>query len=72
MVREVLSIAIEDDGLRFDLNSIVAEEIREDLEYGGVRIKFNGYLESARIGLQVDIGFGDVVSPEPQEITYPR
>jgi len=71
VVREVLSREIDDDGLRFDLDSIVAEEIREDLEYGGVRIKFNAYLEKARIGLQIDVGFGDVVSPEPQEITYP-
>ncbi len=71
VVREVLSLEIEDDGLQFDLNSISAEEIREDLEYGGVRIKFNAYLEQARIGLQIDIGFGDIVSPEPQEIIYP-
>lgn len=58
----------EHDGLVFDLGSVRGVEIRGNQEYGGVRLTFTAHLAGARIPLQVDIGFGDVVTPGPVEI----
>jgi predicted nucleotidyltransferase component of viral defense system len=62
----------DDDGLRFDPDSVISEDIREDQEYIGVRIKLMCYLGPARIPLQVDIGFGDAIVPEPATVEYPK
>ena len=62
---------VVDDGLRFDANSIVTEDIRDDKEYHGIRVRLNSYLGNARIAIQIDIGFGDAITPEPAEIVYP-
>ena len=71
IVREVCGIGAEDDGLRFDATSVAGERIKEHAEYEGVRIRFIGYLENARIPMQLDIGFGDVVHPPAEENAYP-
>ena len=62
---------VEADGLAFDPDSIRAERITEDADYEGIRIRFLGALGSARIHMQIDIGFGDVVYPEPEESELP-
>jgi hypothetical protein len=59
------------DGMNFDAGSIEAEHITELAAYEGVRVRFWGNLGNARVRIQVDIGFGDVVIPEPQNISYP-
>jgi hypothetical protein len=41
------------------------------LEYEGVRVTFVAYLERAKIPIQIDIGFGDIVTPAPSETGYP-
>lgn len=69
--KKICSIEIESDGLRFDLDSIKSEEIREDQEYNGQRIKLIAFLGNAKISLQVDIGFGDVVTPEAELQSFP-
>ena len=69
--RDICSIEFQDDGMVYLTESLNAEEIREDQEYGGVRITLVGKLSQARIPLQVDIGFGDVVTPAPEQIVYP-
>ncbi|MFZ1989988.1 MAG: nucleotidyl transferase AbiEii/AbiGii toxin family protein [Alphaproteobacteria bacterium] len=61
-----------DDGLVFDAASITIEPMREEEQYPGVRIRLVAMLGTARIPFQVDIGFGDVVHPEAQDIEYPR
>jgi hypothetical protein len=48
-----------------------ATPIREDLEYGGVRVRTRATIAAARIPVQVDVGFGDAVTPSPVEIDYP-
>ncbi|GMW00552.1 MAG: hypothetical protein AMXMBFR84_16890 [Candidatus Hydrogenedentota bacterium] len=58
------------DGLIFDVQSIHVEEIRVEHEYNGQRVKLVAALENARIPLQIDIGFGDAVTPEPQQVEY--
>lgn len=55
----------------FDPESIRASVIREDNTYGGTRISLVARIGSARCALQVDVGFGDAVTPEPQTAIYP-
>lgn len=68
---DACNVSYEDDGLRFDAVSIKTDDIRDDQEYFGVRVRLYGFLNNARIPLQIDIGFGDAVVPEPEEIEYP-
>jgi len=69
--RDVCNIAVVDDGLRFGAQTVKAGRITEDANYQGVRVTFMGYLENARIPIQIDIGFGDVVTPAPAEAEFP-
>jgi hypothetical protein len=71
VTRDACNIDVDDDGLRFDAATVAGERIKEDADYDGVRIKFVGYLEKARIPMQIDVGFGDVVHPGPEEQDYP-
>ncbi len=59
------------DGIVFDANSVKADAIREDNTYGGTRITLVARIGSARCALQIDVGFGDAVTPEPQTVAYP-
>ena len=45
--------------------------IREDNRYGGLRVRLAGRIGSARCALQIDVGFGDAVTPEPQTVVFP-
>lgn len=60
-----------DDGILFDEQSLKAVPIKPEAEYGGMRITFAGNLGNARLALQIDIGIGDVVYPEPVWVEYP-
>ncbi|MBU0727641.1 MAG: nucleotidyl transferase AbiEii/AbiGii toxin family protein [Pseudomonadota bacterium] len=71
VIQDIISISEKDDGLAFDIDSVHAEEIRENKQYGGVRVTLVAYLDSARIPLQVDIGFGDAITPSPEKAKYP-
>jgi hypothetical protein len=71
IVREICTIGVEDDGLRFDANTVSARRIKEDADYQGVRMTFTGFLERAQIPMQLDIGFGDVVHPSAEDRSYP-
>lgn len=70
-VREMLAIEVEPDGIVFDDDSIRTERIAEDADYEGIRVRFLGRLDSARVNMQIDIGFGDVVFPGPEEADLP-
>lgn len=59
------------DGIVFDLGSVKASAIREDNTYGGTRITLVARIGSARCALQIDVGFGDAVTPGPQTVVYP-
>jgi hypothetical protein len=59
------------DGIAFDPESVKADAIREDNTYGGTRITLVARIGSARCALQIDVGFGDAVTPEPQTVVYP-
>ena len=69
-VREICGIA-GDDGVVFDPASIRIEEIREQAGYGGLRVRLVGLLGKSRCSVQLDVGYGDAVTPGPDEIVYP-
>jgi hypothetical protein len=69
--QSVCGLAVEDDGLTFDPATVSAERIREDQEYEGVRVGCRVWLGQARIDLQIDIGFGDAVTPRASRAQYP-
>jgi len=71
VVRRFLSVEVDDDGLRFNAATVSGEPIRLHAHYDGVRIRCGANLGNARISLQVDVGFGDVITPGPQKIHYP-
>jgi len=70
-VRDIMAVNVEADGITFDPDSIQAERITEDADYEGIRILFRGVLDSARVNMQIDIGFGDIVYPGPEESDLP-
>jgi hypothetical protein len=69
-IREVCAVAA-DDGIVFDLAGIQGERIKEDAEYEGVRVRVPASLDGARVSMQIDVGFGDLVDPPPAELTFP-
>ncbi len=71
IVRAICRQAVEDDGLQFDDESVSGAAITEEADYAGVRLRFHGKLGTARVKMQVDVGFGDVITPEPSLVDYP-
>lgn len=69
-IREICRIPVA-DGMEFDSTSIVIEEIRDVARYGGLRVKLVGKLGNARCYVQLDVGYGDAVTPGPEEAIYP-
>lgn len=71
-IREICGVTEgEGDGMAFDPDSIRIEEIREDARYGGLRVRLVGKLGNARCTVQLDVGYGDAVTPGPEEAIYP-
>jgi hypothetical protein len=60
-----------DDGIVFAPASVAVDEIRKETGYGGVRVVVVGELAKARCKTQLDVGFGDAVTPGPVDATYP-
>jgi len=62
---------VDPDGIEFNRDSIEVSRIKEDADYEGIRVQFRATLARARVPMQLDIGFGDVVTPGPTEVAYP-
>ena len=60
-----------DDGVRYATAGMRIAPIREDNVYGGLRLTIPAFIGSARLPVQVDIGFGDAITPVPETVTYP-
>jgi hypothetical protein len=60
-----------DDGIRFDTQSIRAAEIRKEANYAGIRVTLLAWIDGARCPVQVDVGYGDAVTPAPESVEYP-
>jgi len=59
------------DGMTFDPATVAGETITEHAEYQGVRVRFQGHLGDARVRMQIDLGFGDVITPPANWVEYP-
>jgi len=70
-IADICSQSVPDDGLSFDVNSVKSEQITEAADYIGSRIIFSGKLDTIKIKMQIDIGFGDSVFPEPIKCSLP-
>jgi predicted nucleotidyltransferase component of viral defense system len=68
--RDICAVNLN-DGVIFDIKSLVVDRNRDELEYGGLRIKANATIDGARVRVVVDIGFGDAVEPEIKELDLP-
>lgn len=68
--REIMAVEV-DDGVSFDLKGLKIEAIREEVEYGGSRLRTTAALAGARIPITVDVGFGDAVEPGVEDIDLP-
>jgi hypothetical protein len=70
-IRDVCRQPVEADGIVFEAASVKARVIQESADYEGVRVTLIGLLQTARATMQIDVGFGDVVVPEPGLTEYP-
>lgn len=68
--RDIAGISVE-DGITFDPATVSVEAIRKDAGYTGVRVLITGEIAKARCKTQIDIGFGDAVTPGPVDAVYP-
>lgn len=68
--REILAADVA-DGVEFDSNALRVDQIREELEYGGLRLRTIASISGARIAVTVDVGFGDALEPGAEVIDYP-
>jgi predicted nucleotidyltransferase component of viral defense system len=69
--REILREAVPEDGLVFDADSIRGEEIATESVYQAIRIRLIAGLGKAVTPIQIDVGFGDPVTPGPVKLEYP-
>lgn len=70
-IKDVIAEPVPDDGIMFDPRTIAVERTQIDADYAGVRAKFTGYLGRARIPMQIDIGFSDVLVTRAEQVDYP-
>ena len=71
VLSDVLALDVADDGVRFDPETLEAGLIREEQEYGGVRTQLVAQVKNAKVRLQVDVGFGDAITPEATLVDFP-
>ena len=69
--RKLCDQAVDDDGMSFDADTVTAMPIRDEHVYAGIRLRIQAKLSNARLNMQVDVGFGDVVTPEAVTLAYP-
>lgn len=68
---QIAAVPCNEDGIIFDSDSIEVEDITQDKEYHGLRLTIMAAMDSVRQRISMDIGFGDVVTPGPQDLDYP-
>ena len=67
----ILATPVPDDGITFDAAGLVLQPMQADDEYTGTRAILPARCGNARLSLQVDLGVGDAVWPEPVLRPYP-
>jgi hypothetical protein len=71
VIRNACLTDVEPDGIYFNAETVQAVKITEDAEYEGIRVRVHGSLGKARVSIQIDIGFGDVIVPNAGTVSYP-
>jgi len=69
--RQLCTLDVENDGVVFHADTLIADPIRDEAEYHGLRLKFRATLDSARISMQIDVGFGNAIKPGAEQVDYP-
>jgi predicted nucleotidyltransferase component of viral defense system len=69
--KDVCTAPVTDDGLVFDPATVSAVPIRDETEYGGLRVTLRAMLGVARIDMQIDIGFANAIEPSANDVQYP-
>ncbi len=70
-ISQVIDTPVANDGLVFVPDSVRANDIRKEQQYGGIRVKLAAMLGSAWIPMQIDVGFGDAITPQAEIRPYP-
>jgi hypothetical protein len=70
-IEQLCAFRFDDDGIEFDGGRIGIAAIREDADYEGVRVQFEATLARAKVPMQIDLGFGDVITPPASRAAYP-
>jgi len=70
-IRSICSTAVPDDGVVFDIAGIDAAPVRDEAEYAGVRVRTSAMIAGARVPIQIDVGFGDAITPDALVVEYP-
>lgn len=69
--RAICALEVTDDGVLFDVEGLEATATREGADYGGARVRTGATIGGARIPIQIDIGFGDAITPGAVDLEYP-
>lgn len=69
--QDLCLLDVPEDGLQFPASMISVEALRVGTDFEGLRVLLRAMLARARIPMQVDIGFGDPVSPPAEEVEFP-
>ena len=67
----ICDVPCPEDGLLFDVDTLDVTAIRDAQRYSGQRARMLALLGTARVTVQVDFGFGDAVTPGPEEARLP-
>lgn len=70
--KEICAISSPEDGTTFLSETVKGDSIRDGEEYEGIRITLMAKIDQTRIPIQVDIGFGDAITPAAKKIDYPN
>ena len=71
LMATICNVLCPEDGLLFDIDTLDVSKIRDGQRYSGQRARMRALLGTARITVQVDFGFGDTVTPGPEEARLP-
>lgn len=69
--RDICETTVDPDGMTYLPDTLAVEDIRENDTYGGRRLTLRSQLGNAELRIQVDVGIGDAVTPEPERLAYP-
>ena len=69
--KEICSVPYDEDGVIYDVDHITSQDITEFKDYHGIRLSIPVKMDTIAQVLTMDIGFGDVVTPNPIDLDYP-